>query len=177
MPPTDLKAAARCARHRRRHGGFSLMELVMVIVIVGIIFAIGATLLGRVFQSYASTREIGGAEWQGVVALERLSRELRHMHSRTYLVMSPATEITFADNDGATARVFLNGTALTLSTGGVAYPLADGIGSLGFFYLRNDGQTAATGSANTHYIAVRLTVQDGDYSETLRSNVHPRSFE
>lgn len=160
--------------------GFSLAEMVVVIVLVGIVFAIGATLLGRVFTSFFATRDITDAEWQGLVALERLSRELREVRSPSELTISPSNRIMFTNLDGDRVEYYVSGTALMRSTGNTEMTLADDIAGLNFFYLNSDGTTTATSAATVSYITVRLQVTKNlsavgeNYSETLRITVNTR---
>lgn len=163
---------------RRVAGGFSLVEMIVVIALMAILFSIGATLLGRVFTSYFTARDVTDAQWQGLIALERMTRELRLARSATSadLSISPTTQITFTDLDGNTIAYSLSGTALTRSTGGTPMTLADKISALDFFYLQNDGLTGASTAATVSYITVRLRIVDSDYDETLRATVQPRAF-
>lgn len=176
-PPTTANPASRTATpgHRR---GFSLVELVVVIMLMGILFSAGAVLLGKVFTSYFTARDITDAQWQGLVALERMTRELRLVRSATAadLAISTSTQIAFTDINGDAIAYLLNGTALTRSSGGASLALANKISALNFFYLQGNGQTTAATAANVSYITVRIRVVDGDYDETLRATVQPRAF-
>ena len=176
-PGTTAHPASRTAApgHCR---GFSLMELVVVIMLMGILFSAGAVLLGKVFTSYFTARDITDAQWQGLVALERMTRELRLARSATAadLAISTSTQIAFTDINGDAIAYSLNGTALTRSSGGASLALADKMSTLNFFYLQGDGQTTAATAANVSYITVRIRVVDGDYDETLRATVQPRAF-
>lgn len=164
------------ARHfgkRRAARGFSLVEMVVVIVIVGIVFAIGATLLGRLFTAFFAERDIAIGEWQGLIALERVSRELREIRSPAELTISPSNRILFTNLDGVQVEYLLSGTSLTRSSSDTAaLALADNVGGLAFFYLQSDGQTTAASAATVSYITMRLQVTAENYSETLRITVN-----
>ncbi len=160
--------------------GVTLIEMVVVIILLGIVFAIGSMLISHAFRSYFAGRDITDAEWQGRIAMERMTRELRAVRAPPDLTISPGNEITFNDTAGNTVRFYLNGTTLTRSEGGTtnAVPLADKINSLNFYYLQEDGETAETSTAsNVYYISVKLRVVDDNYDETLRATVRPRHFE
>lgn len=168
------RAASRCR-------GFTMVELVLVIVIVAIIASLGAQMMGSGFQSYFSGRDISRGDWQARVALERMTRELRAVRSATAadLIISPASEITFVNSDGATVRFYVVGTQLMRSNGGVAgaQPLADGISALSFSYLQADGTTPAASATLVRYITVSFTVTRGPATTTLRTTVNPRNFQ
>src|SRR3989344_299758 len=84
--------------------GFTLVEMVIVIVVVGVIFAIGGLVLGRAFESYDLTRKTTDVDWQGRVAMERMVRELREIRSATatdLAISATSTDpIYFNDADG-----------------------------------------------------------------------------
>jgi prepilin-type N-terminal cleavage/methylation domain-containing protein len=160
--------------------GMTLVELVIVIVLTGILFAIGSMVLGEVFRSYFGARDINRVDWQGRVAMERMARELREIRtaSPADLAIGTAGEITFMNREGNTVRFYRNGNVLTRSEGGTtnAQPLADYATALSFDYLQSDGATAAATPAQVHFITAILTINDGSTGETLRATVHPRSW-
>ena len=53
--------------------------------------------------------------------------------------------------------------------------LADNITSLGFSYWQSDGAVAAA-VANVYYITMAITVVEGSYNSSFRTNVWPRNF-
>src|SRR5512140_4023468 len=60
-----------------RQLGFSLVELIVVIVVLGIVASMGAVVVRDGMFGYLRGREITSADWQGRLALERIARELR----------------------------------------------------------------------------------------------------
>jgi prepilin-type N-terminal cleavage/methylation domain-containing protein len=171
-----------------RHGrGFTLIEMVAVIILTGLIFSFGSAMLGNVFSSYALKRDVTDADWQAKVALERMARELRAVRLATAadLDVASATQIRFVDTDGNGVCFYRNGAAnrIMRSADGPATAcgtinpqvLADNITALGFTYWRNDGSTAAA-AAEVYYITVAINVVEGSYSASFRTNVRPRNF-
>lgn len=164
--------------------GVTLVEMVIVIVVVGAIFALGALVLGRAFESYALTRESTDADWQGRVAMERMLRELRDIRSASAqdLAIFP-TRIHFYGADGLPACFVLSGGRLFRGTdppGAAAcasnlQPLADNVNGLNFYYYRRDGAVASLPS-EVFFITLTLTVTEGGISESYRASVQPRRF-
>ncbi|MHB1140547.1 MAG: prepilin-type N-terminal cleavage/methylation domain-containing protein [Sulfuricaulis sp.] len=171
----------------RRGAGFTLVEMVLVIMLAGIIFSLGSVMLGKVFSSYAFKRDTTDADWQAKVALERATRELRAARSATAadLDVASGTQLRFVDTDGngvcfyrdaAANRIMRSADGPTTACGTTSpQPLADNITSLTFSYWDNTGAATAV-VASVYYITLGITVVDGSYSASFRANVRPRNF-
>ena len=163
--------------HRWEHSGscagFSLVELVVVIVLTGILAAVGSQMLSKTLSAFVHGKDVTKGDWQARVALERLTRDLRMVRAPANLTIVPATAITFSDTDGNNVNYSLSSNTLMRNT----QVLADNVSSLGFTYLRSDGNTveAATPSL-VYYITVSLTVSRSTANTNLRATVHPRDF-
>ncbi len=158
---------------RRKQGGFSLVELILVIIILSIIAAVGSRMLGNGFNAYFSGRDLIDAEWQGRYAMQRISRELREVRSATAgdLVIS-ANQISFTDNSANVITYVLSGTTLTRN----GQPLADGVSGLAFNYIQADGITTAAAATDVSYISVGINISLNGSNFSLRNTLHPRNF-
>ncbi len=96
MGSTWLRAGAIGRR------GWTMVELVVVIVILGSVAAIGTGLLSSIFRSYFATRDMTSSDGQARAAFERMTRELRQVRSATAtdLDVASATQVRFTDTDG-----------------------------------------------------------------------------
>jgi prepilin-type N-terminal cleavage/methylation domain-containing protein len=176
---------ARPCRAPRAGRGFTLIEMVAVIIMTGIIFSFGSAMLGNVFSSYSLKRDVTDIDWQAKVALERMARELRavRLAAAADLDIASATQIRFVDTDGNGVCFYRSGNRVMRSADGPAtacgttnaQPLADNVTALTFTYWDNTGAATAT-VANVYYITVDLTVAEGNYSGQFRTNVRPRNF-
>lgn len=172
--------------------GFTMVEMIIVIVVVGAIFATGALVLGRALESYDLAQKTTDADWQGRVAMERVVRELRDIRSATVtdLDVSSGVQIWFINANGngvcfyrdasTPGRLMRSDAASAAACSAVVsnpQPLADNVTSLNFDYYDNTG--TATASA-VYYITVRLAVSEnsigGGINETYRATMQPRRF-
>jgi len=166
----------------RRNLGFTLIEMVVTLLVAAVLFGLGATVISGGFRTYFLGREITQNDWQGRLALERMTRELRIVRTPTGadLDISAAGQITFIDFAGNTIVYRQTGNTIERSQNGGAFqPLADNVSALSFTYLWSNGTTPEpTGgsSANVYYITVSFTVSSTNASATYRGTVKPTSF-
>lgn len=166
-----------------RASGFTLVEMIVTLVVGAVLFALGGTVISNAFRTYFIGREITGDDWQGRLALERMTRELRTVRSTADLNIGTQNQITFTDYSGTSIVYRRNAGTSRLERsqdGGASWqPLADNINALTITYLRSDGVTTEpyTGlSANVYYITVQVTVSSTNVTATYRSTVKPVQF-
>ncbi len=165
-----------------RSGGFTLIEAIITLIVVGILATIGATVISGGFRNYFLGREIAQDDAQGRLALERMARELRAVRSTADLDISVANQVSFTDLTGTAITYRRNaGTSqLERSQNGVAgtyQPLADNVSDLQITYLQNDGKTPETTTpGNVYYITVLLTINTQNVNTTYRSTFKPVVF-
>lgn len=158
---------------RQKQKGFTLVEMILVIIILSIIATVGSQVMSNGFTAYLSGRDMIDAEWQGRYAMQRMARELRDVRSATAgdLVMG-TNQITFTDINANTITYALASTTLTRN--GTA--LADGVTALEFYYIQDDGIVTAAAATDVSYITVNIDVSLNGSNYSLRNTLHPRSF-
>ena len=156
--------------------GFSLVELIVVIVVLGIIASMGAIVVRDGMLGYLRGREITSADWQGRLALERITRELRRVGAPNFsnVAATSCNSSTFAFSDIDAAPISYTQSTTTLLRNG--QPLADNVSGLRFYCLQNDGQTYSTIPSAVYYITASMIVSTANTSSAYRSTVKPRSF-
>lgn len=74
----------------QRQRGFSLMEMVLSLIILGVIASVGARMLGTGFGSYFTAQNLGPTVTRGQLALERMVREIREANGCVTLSIGTA---------------------------------------------------------------------------------------
>jgi prepilin-type N-terminal cleavage/methylation domain-containing protein len=163
-----------------RSAGFTLIEVVITLIVMGVLATIGATMMSRGFLSYFVGREIARDDAQGRLALERMARELRAVRGTADLVIAVANQITITDFDQNIITYRRNAGASQLErsqdNGATFQPIADNVSNLQISYLQNNGTSAAATAATVYYITVQLTVTTANVNMTYRSTFKPSAF-
>ncbi len=155
----------------RRQLGFSLIELIVVTVVLGVVASMGAVVVRDGMLGYLRGREITSADWQGRLALERMTRELR---DATAIAAGSCDASTFAFSDIYALPISYTQSTTTLMRNG--QPLADNVTGLRFYCLQDDGQTYSTVPSAAYYVTVSMIVSTDNTSAAYRSTIRPRSF-
>lgn len=141
-----------------RQSGFTLIEIVVSIVLLGILSIVGANMLSDSFSTsnFVSRETVGVGNIR--YALERIGREIRE--TRT-VVANTGTSITFIKNNNATVSISIDGNKVILTSGSYNATLADNVNSFGLVY--RDADLAVTTVPNAiRYVDIALSVLPTD---------------
>jgi prepilin-type N-terminal cleavage/methylation domain-containing protein len=168
-------------RSQRGQAGFTLIELIITIVLVGIIAGTAGMLLNKGTQAYIDENQRAAATTQGRLGLERMAREIRSIPQPGAIVgpiTNPTSSLAFSDSVGLSIVYAHNGATGTLDrTEGAGLPviLADGVTTLEFRHYDKAGALTTT-PATIWQIRIDLTVTKGGQSQVFRMSVYPRNF-
>ncbi|MBI5454740.1 MAG: type II secretion system protein [Deltaproteobacteria bacterium] len=169
--------------------GFTLIETVMVIVLVGIIGTVVSSLLYQGSKSIEAGDARKELSSQGRLAVERASREMRLMRCTTAgnscnpqasdITAWTATELRFVTTNYEGRGLRFDAGTLKLRQGSGALDpddtLANNVSAASFEYLKSDG-TPASAVGEIWVINLDMTLSSGTESVPFRASVHPRSF-
>jgi prepilin-type N-terminal cleavage/methylation domain-containing protein len=175
----------------RKPAGFSLVELIMVITVLGILAAAAAPIVVNAMRAYDVTRDELATKDKLRYAMERLAREFREMYrvngefsisslSATAPVFTKAATdpTTGASLTTRTVTIAQSGGAVTLSYDSpVVTPapvLTDEVSSLSFAYYDSAGASTALSSA-LQYVEITMSLTSNGLVFTERTRVKLRN--
>ena len=164
--------------------GFSLAELVIVIVVV----SIAAYVFTGMFLQAVKSYEYVDAEKQMLqetrYAEERLSRELKRVRGNTFVTQATSRTFTFFDRDSASVSVSwtgVKGDPLLYTKNGTPQTLASGVDTLAFTYYKYDGTVVAVpviapSATDIWRVRVDLRLAKNNQTVTAQTAVFLRSL-
>jgi prepilin-type N-terminal cleavage/methylation domain-containing protein len=167
----------------RRVEGFTLAELIMVIVILGILGAFVGPVVYNALRSYDSVQRSTNTNAKLRYAMERIAREMRDVRRQVTdssfldVTSMTASSLAFFKTDGT--RVVLNGagSVVNLAYSGLAGVLVDQVqsGSFSLAYFEHGGTTLAAGAASLGFVQVSMTLTDGAVAVPARLRIDLRN--
>ena len=157
------------AIHRLR-SGFTLIEIVCVLVLLGLMGLFGTQMLSTAVRGYTNARNADEIVQKAQMALQRMTVEF------TYIIPTnmngSANSIQYNVNINGTFETHLisqNGNRLLYRQGGANYTLLEGVAanSLGFLYYNTyagAGANTAANSANVNLVGISFNMQGDDTS-------------
>jgi prepilin-type N-terminal cleavage/methylation domain-containing protein len=160
-----------------RQRGFTLIEMIMAITVMGIIALVGAQILASGAETYTEATESMDTFAKARQSMTRIVAEIREAdyNGTQYLMPTMNTnQIVFTKRDGVTVTIATSGSNVTLgySSPAVTSTLTDQLSSLAFAYYQNDAQTTfGTTQVNVAYVQVTLTLSEAGTLYTRRQRV------
>lgn len=152
-------------------GGFTLLELVVVMALVSVVAIVAAEFLSSGAHLYTATNVHQELLQTSRIALYRMIREIAEADS---VLSADASLFRFLDPDSTDITFALSGSQVVRNSD----PLVDHVASLIYRYWDANGDSLATPVDTLSHIwrvGIALTVGYLDESVTLQSEVYPRN--
>jgi type II secretory pathway pseudopilin PulG len=156
--------------------GFSIIDLIMTIVIVGILSAVIAPILYQGFESFIWSRDITNTNARAQLAIERMSREIRGIQPSDIIEYTAPNYL-----DTNKLKFSLNGSPVEFLKSAQnqllrnSDLLADNVTSLTFTYYKDDWATQATRASEVWGIRITIVLTGQQVAETVQTSVFLRS--
>lgn len=167
----------------RRVEGFTLAELIMVIVILGILGAFVGPVVYNAIRAYDSVQKSTNTNAKVRYAMERIAREMRDVRrqitdSTNFDIPSmTASSMVFFKTDGT--QVVLNGVGNVVN---LAYSTLTGMlidqvqaGSFSLAYFEQGGSTLAGTASSISFVQVSMTLTEGGVAIPARLRIDLRN--
>lgn len=172
---TSAKRSA--ASPKGTHDAFTLIELIMVIVIVGVLTAASSMYIKETMDLWRFLSFRNEVVSQVRLALIRMQREIRLVKDDLSVLTATASRFRFIDLHDNTIDYQLSGSNLMRNSD----ILAANVTSLTFTYYNNTNTLISTplvspNLTDIYRIGITLVIWSGNQTKTLFSQVYPRNL-
>ncbi|MBU1913185.1 MAG: prepilin-type N-terminal cleavage/methylation domain-containing protein [Candidatus Omnitrophica bacterium] len=161
--------------------GFTLVELVIVIVIIGIAAStIGFMLLGTI-NAWTFKFNRSDILWDGRLAMDRMTREIRTIRNSTSVTTASAVQFRFTDTGNKDITYSLSSTNLNRTEDGIANLLAADVSSITFTYYYANGTVipapaVSPSATDIRRVRINLTLTKNGQNVYLQSDAPTKNF-
>jgi type II secretory pathway pseudopilin PulG len=164
-------------RRKSYLAGLTIIEMVMVMVVVAALAGGIGWFVVRAVDTWNFLTFRSDEATQGRLALDRMVREIRQIKDKSSVNVATSNNLAFTDIEDASIEYSLSGSNLMRNSD----ILASGVSNLQFtYYDVNNNQLSSPqvlpDETDIWRIIIDLSIQSGDQSITLRSQVYPRNF-
>lgn len=166
--------------------GVTLIELIMMIVVVGILAAVGSMYIKVTIDLWQFLNFRNEVASQARMALIRIEREIRQTRDSDSVLTADATRFRFIDMNNITIN-YCRATANCTCNSAGTYLCRDtsilmpGLTNFIFTYYDSSNQVIASPSVSPDKtdikcIKITFTIQSGNQTKTLSTKVYPRNL-
>jgi len=170
-------------RHRNKQvSGFSLIELIMIVVLLGIISGVTIPLIFEVVNGWQLSVVRNDLSESAKIGMDRMIREIRQINGRDGVMSATAASFQFTDLNGNNITFYLSSGHLMRTVDGASNQLADNLNQLNFTYYDAGGSVIAIPQVSPQSTDIRMIVIDLSFSYAgaqlnIESGVSPRRLQ
>jgi prepilin-type N-terminal cleavage/methylation domain-containing protein len=159
--------------------GFTLVEMVAVIVILGIVAAIGVPLILSAADALSFLTVRVDMAQSADVAMGRITQEIRRLRDAESIDTATSTQFRFFDADDTDIDYSLSGSNLMRNSD----ILASNVDSLTFTYYDSSGGVLSPPefgigtTTDIRRVEILISLENGAYQFNYQSQVRPRNLE
>lgn len=159
--------------------GFTIIEFIVTVLIIGIIAGVGAPLIAEIADGWLLQTRRKEMSESARIAMERMIRETRRIANTTSVITANSGTLQFIDIDNHDITFDVLTNTLRRTADGTAVDLADNIDSLSFIYYNASGATITTplvspDTTNIKRIEITVTFSLGGTQLSVQSQAAPR---
>lgn len=140
-----------------RSKGFTLIELMIVIVLMGILCGLASRILTQTFRAWLTAKSITSMENKVNIAMETVIREIK---SAQGLIAIDSSSVTFINQAGDSIQIGKNGTNLQRSVNNAgAQTICNQIATTRFSWFDQTLASTPT-AANVRFLTLQLVATD-----------------
>jgi prepilin-type N-terminal cleavage/methylation domain-containing protein len=167
----------------RRQAGFSLIELIVVMVMLGILLTAGATFFTYTIRGLATSRTAVEIGQSTQLSLDRIAYELRHATNRpgfTTVRYATAPHLSFTYGStapgltGTTRTIEIIGTDLMLTVGNTQHQLMESVTD--FTMTLTEQNIDGDGTNGLEISRINISFRVTGYGGTFSIEAAPRQF-
>ena len=163
-------------RSRQRALGFTMLEVVVVLVLVGLLALFGTQMLTSVARGYILARSSDAVAQKAQIALQRMTNEFSYI---TIINTGASTRISYNANfnDAEDHTIALSGNTITYTVSGTPYILTDSVATNGLnftYYNTFNSSPTTTSSSGTNIIEIRLSMHGADWDSGVTQDFTTR---
>jgi prepilin-type N-terminal cleavage/methylation domain-containing protein len=163
-----------------REAGFTLIELMMVIIIIGIMASVGVTSMLELGGSFVYSLDRRDLSAGADAALKRMEREIHRLKDDTSVITANSATYRFVDVDNNTRQFALNAANLGRYDGTNTDVLENNVSSFAFTYLDYNLNTivlpqVSPNRTDIKFVQVNMTIGSGTNAINYNIIIRPRN--
>jgi prepilin-type N-terminal cleavage/methylation domain-containing protein len=164
-----------------KNKGFTLVELMIVIVIVGIAASIIGFMLFGAIDAWTFKLNRADLLWDGRVSINRMTREIRTVKTSASVTTASTAQFRFTDVGNKDIAYSLSSTNLNRTENGTANLLAENVSALTFTYYNSSdtvipSPTVSPSATDIRRVRINLTLTKNGQNVYLQSDASTKNF-